>query len=113
MIQVGKYVPAQELIQRESYGQGFIFKDGLAYIEHPDQVCYIPELSDNLYTHNDFLNLCNGQEELARTCFYCVDWQAPETWIDEAFIYEELRTCPKCGHWEDAAVCSNCGEVLQ
>ena len=101
MIQIGKYTPAQNgreaLIQREFYGQGYIVKDEVAYVAHPDQVCYVPELSDSAYTHNDFLALCNGQEELARECFYAVDWQSPDTWVDEQYQQGEWAECPTCG----------------
>ena len=70
MLQIGKYTPAQNgrdaLIQREFYGQGYIVKDEAAFLSHPDKVCYVPELSDTPYTHNDILALCDGQEALAR-----------------------------------------------
>lgn len=103
MLQIGKYTPAQNgreaLIQREFYGQGYIVKDEAAYITHPDQVCYVPELSDVLYTHNDLLALCDGQECFARLCFDCVDWQSPETWIEEQFAYGEWKECPTCSRW--------------
>ena len=53
---VGKYIPESrdqpEVIEREYYGQGMIYKNWEAYYDtaHPDRVCYIPELSDSLYT---------------------------------------------------------------
>ena len=87
MLQIGKYVPAhngrEALIQREFYEQGYIVKDEAAYRSHPKRVCYVPELSDTPYTHNDLLALCDGQEALARVCFDCLNWQSPETWMDE------------------------------
>ena len=71
------------------------------------------ELSNGGYTRQDFLAMCNGQEEFAAECFGAVDWQAPETWIDEQYRYNEWgwcehcqqiyamdgesRPCPKCG----------------
>ena len=73
----------------------------------------MPELSDAAYTRQDFLAMCNGQEKFAAECFDAVDWQAPETWIDEQYRYNEWgwcehcqqiyamdgesRPCPKCG----------------
>lgn len=68
-VKVGSFTPADEMnekgavIEREFYRQGNIFKDEEAYLdkEHPDKVCYIPELSDSLYTRQDFLDMCNGQ----------------------------------------------------
>ena len=57
MLQIGKYTAPQDgrpaIIQREFYGQGYIFKDEAAFLSHPDQVCYVPELSDTAYTRND------------------------------------------------------------
>ena len=42
------------------------------------------------YTHRDFLNLCNNQEEVASVVFDTVDWQYPETYFDEMFTTYEL-----------------------
>ena len=75
MLQIGKYTAPQDgrpaIIQREFYGQGYIFKDEAAFLSHPDQVCYVPELSDTAYTHNDLLALCDGQEKLAQS-YWCL-----------------------------------------
>ena len=83
-------------------GEGMIFKDEEAFLHYPDRVCYIPELEDedeedSMYTRQDFLDLCNGQEELAADCFYCLTWQDPSTWVEEAFLSDEWAKCPKCG----------------
>ena len=90
MLQIGKFIEPQggqpAIIQREFYGQGYIFKDEAAFLSHPDQVCYVPELSDTAYTRNDLLALCDGQEKLAQCCFDCLNWQSPTTWVDEQFI---------------------------
>ncbi len=116
MLQIGKYTAAHAgrpaSIQREFYGQGYIVKDEAAYSSHPDQVCYVPELSDTLYTHNDILELCDGQEHLARLCFDCINWQSPETWVDEQFILGEWIRCERCSRiydTEDHARCPHCG----
>ena len=73
-LKIGEYTPlteeADEVIHRAYYRQGMIFKDEEAFLLHPDQICYVPELSDATYTHQDFLNLCNGQEKFAKECFY-------------------------------------------
>lgn len=112
MIQIGKYTPAHSgrkgLIQREFYGQGYIVKDEVAYFAHPEQVCYVPELSDTAYTHNDLLALCDSQESMARCCFDNVDWQCPETWIDEQFIMGEWVKCPACRRWVDTNAAKEC-----
>ena len=90
-VKVGSFKPADEMnekgavIERDFYRQGNIFKDEEAYLdkEHPDKVCYIPELSDSLYTRQDFLDMCNGQEDIADRIFEAVDWQHPETYLEE------------------------------
>ena len=86
-LKVGTYVPETEdkeaVIQREYYRQGWIFKDEAAFLFHADQVCYVPELSDEGYTRQGFMDLCNGQGVFAEECFRAVDWQCPETWVDE------------------------------
>ena len=88
-LKVGTYVPETEdkeaVIQRDYYRQGWIFKDEEAFLSHADQVCYVPELSDGGYTRQDFMDLCNGQEDFAAECFRAVDWQCPETWVDEQY----------------------------
>jgi len=98
---VDNYIPAtetkEEVIKREYCGQGYIFKDWDAYKNHLDKVCYIPELSETKYTHRDFLNLCDGQEDIARALFEQVDWQHPETLIKDWYAAGELDNCKECG----------------
>ena len=62
--------------------QGMIFKSGEAFNKKKG-VCYIPELSDEKYTHKDFLRIADGNEKLAQTLFSIVDWQHPETLMEE------------------------------
>ena len=97
---VGKYIPAignkAETIQREFYGQGMIYKNNEAYDSSLDIVCYIPEQSDSKYTHRDFLAMCNEQEEIAQVVFDSVDWQHPETYVDEQFRDQEFAVCEQC-----------------
>lgn len=117
-LKVGGYTPetadTEAVIEREYHRQGWIFKDEEAFLYCPDQVCYVPELSDSTYTRNDFLDMCNGQEEFARECFYAVDWQSPETWIDEQYRDNEWRYCPHCRKIYDMAgeekPCPVCGK---
>ena len=56
MLKVGNYTPKTGEIEREGYGQGYIFKDEDAFLNRPDDVCYIAELSDETYTKNDILS---------------------------------------------------------
>lgn len=118
-VKVGNYIPADEMngkvavIERDFFQQGYIFKDEEAYLdkESPDKVCYIPELSDSLYTRHDFLEMCNGQEDIADFVFDAVDWQHPETYLEEQWA-EELAECPACGKWfwcYGVHYCPHCG----
>lgn len=77
------------IIHREFYRQGMIFKDEEAYKFHKDQPCYSPELSDSVYTGNDFLELCNCQQDLADELFEGVDWQHPESLKEDWFVNGE------------------------
>ena len=116
-LKVGTYVPETEeneaVIKREYYRQGGIFKDEKAFLSHADQVCYVPELSDGAYTRQDFMALCNGQEDFATECFRAVDWQCPGTWVDEQYREDEWGYCPVCGKIYDMAgevcACPVCG----
>lgn len=82
MLKVGNYNPKTGAIERDIYRQGFIFKDEDAFLNRPDDVCYIAELSDETYTKNDILSICKGNEEIASEVFYNVDWQSPEMEIE-------------------------------
>lgn len=99
-LKIGSYTPETEdqeaVIDREYYRQGWIFKDEEAFRLHPKQVCYVPELSDEGYTRQDFLAMCNGQEELAEFLFEMVDWQSPETLKSELLATYEIDFCPVC-----------------
>lgn len=117
LLKVGSYTPETEkqeaVIDREYYRQGWIFKDEDAFLHHPDQVCYVPELSDAAFTRQDFLDMCNGQEQFATECFYAVDWQHPETWVDEQYQHDEWGWCSQCEKIYDMAgdscPCPICG----
>lgn len=84
-------------LQREFFSQGWVFKDWEAFQNRSDDPCYVPELDDAVYTRNDFMALCNGQEEIAEELFYEVDWQSPSTLMNDWEIAGEIDTCGKCG----------------
>lgn len=103
-LKVGSYTPPDddgngEKIVREFYGQGMIFKDDEAFYdtEHPDRVCYIPELSDTKYTRNSILQECNGQTDLAEEVYEAVDWQHISSLLEDWLRSGELDTCKACG----------------
>jgi tRNA(Ile)-lysidine synthase TilS/MesJ len=117
-LKVGHYTPAsnetEAIIEREFYGQGYIFKDEEAYNTGLNIPCYIPELSDAVYTHQSFLDMMDGQESLARNLFERVDWQHPETLLEEDFASGECDICPECGRMfacYDRAECLHCHKI--
>ena len=119
-LKVGNYTPAtanaEAVIEREYYGQGFIFKDEEAFYTGLDKVCYIPELSDNTYTRQDFLDLMDGQEALAQSLFERVDWQHPETLLQEDYVNGEYDDCQECGRMfacYEKVQCPHCGAAYK
>jgi hypothetical protein len=119
-LMVGSYTEetndAPAVIDRDYYGQGWIFKDEEAFLHHHDKPCYVPELHDTAYTKQDFINLCGGREDFAAECFDIVDWQSPETWVEEQFVHGEWDQCPKCDYWYsrygEKKPCEKCGGML-
>lgn len=99
---VGSYTPPDEngegeKIVREFYGQGHIFKDEDALYHRPDDPCYIPELSDTVYTRNSILQECNQQDDLAEEVFKALDWQHVSSLLEDWQRNGELDTCKECG----------------
>lgn len=75
-------------VTRGGTEQGFVYKNKWAFYSHSDEICYIPELGDEPYRYQDFLELCEFQE-FAEDVFDAVDWQFPETYWDE-MDYDEV-----------------------
>lgn len=101
-LKIGSYTPPDEdgngeKIVREFYGQGMIFKDEEAFFNRSDDACYIPELSDTVYTRNDIMRECNGQEDIAEEVFRTVDWQHISSLLEDWQVNGEIDTCEKCG----------------
>lgn len=73
--------------------QGIIFKDSEAYEKDWDAPCYVPEYgfpddgryegTAEYYTHNNLLALCHNDKTLCDFVFDSVDWQYPETYLEE------------------------------
>lgn len=85
-------------IDRELWGQGEIYRSEEAYFLKPDEICYIPELSNTVYKKQDFLDMCNGNVQIANMLFEQVDWQHPETLLSEWRENGEVEDCPICGY---------------
>ena len=120
-LKVGSYTEgtdeAEAIIEREFYRQGYIFKDEEAFTDHYDKPCYVPELTDAVYTKQDFINMCGGREDFAGICFDIVDWQHPESWIEEQFVNSEWDECPACkwfySRYGELKPCEKCGGALE
>lgn len=119
---IGSYSPENgskpEIIDRDYYRQGWIFKDEDAFQNRPDDVCYIPELSDEKYTRNDILKILAGDEELAETMFEELDWQHPESLLEDWKANGEVAWCPHCIGYvqvydEEIEKCPVCGAELE
>ncbi len=78
------------MINREWFRQGYIFKDHEAYANSLTEPCYVPELSDAVYCKKDFIEMCHGNEEIAEIIFDIVDWQSPETELDQLMRNGEI-----------------------
>jgi len=102
-LKVGEYIPdehgAFDVIKREFYGKGYIFKDEETFYNHYAEPCYVPELFDMEYTREDIVCLCHGNEFLAEICFDMLNGQIPEVWIRERFANGEWARCPTCDYW--------------
>lgn len=58
------------------------YKNWVAF-ELQEGICYVPELSDTMYTYKDFFLMCGGDEQLTKEVFELCEWQHPETVLDE------------------------------
>ncbi len=96
MLKVGTFEKPDK-IHREYYGQGMIFKDEEAFKYRHDEICYIPELSDTLYSRNNIVDACKGSIEVAEEVFSALDWQHVESLIEDWEINGELVACKNCG----------------
>lgn len=68
--------------------QGFVYKN-MNEFKSGGGVCYIPELSDTMYTYDDFMDICKDYDT-AITVLDMVDWQHVETAYDEFKECEEI-----------------------
>ena len=106
-------------IKREFFRQGYVFKSWDAYKNKSKEPCYVPELSDTIYTAEDFLRICNDQKDFADELFDGVDWQHPETLLEDWMQNNEWMECLKCGSLVDYGdgcddrKCPGCGTEME
>ena len=73
-------------VDKEAYGQGYIFKDEDAFYYQPYEPCYVAEhqdVGDVAWCFHSFLELTGGRKALAAYLFESVDWQSPSSLLDE------------------------------
>lgn len=90
---------------------GLAFKDYDAF-EKGESPCYMPKRSDRVYTRQDFLDICSGQESLAREVFDYITWQHPETYIDEKLSSGMLVRCCVCGKLHSPSQKCECNKAM-
>ena len=86
--------------KKEPTWQGICFKDWNAFYNHERKPCYIAEydeIGDIAWTHESFLTLAEGSEEVAKHLFENVDWQSPSSLFYEDFREGIIVRCDKCG----------------
>lgn len=97
MIAIGQKVETPEGVfyELDYNGEGCIYKNEDAFLNHPDEVCYVPEYAaedhegrrvpqtGDCYTRNSLLALCNGNEEVCNDLFYSLEWTYPTTLLEE------------------------------
>ena len=106
-------------IERDYYRQGYVFKSWKNYYSEDDSLpVYVPELTDTIYTKKDIMDLCSGQKEFADELFVFLDWQHPESLLEDWMCNDEWQKCSECGKlsacFEDdgttrIVVCPHCG----
>ncbi|MCD8381150.1 MAG: hypothetical protein LUC95_12740 [Lachnospiraceae bacterium] len=100
-LKIGSYTPPDkdgigEKVERDWFRQGWIFKDEDAFHNRPDDVCYIPELSNETYSRKDIVSECKGNEELADEVFENLDWQHVSSLLEDWKANGEIDTCRNC-----------------
>ena len=108
-------VTLQSYRERLSVRDGYL-RTGMHFTAIGMPPCYVPELSDTVYTGNDLLSLCNGQEEIAEELFYEMDWPSPSMLINEWETDGEISTCARCGKLllaDEEYSCPYCGSSIE
>lgn len=93
---IGKILENGEIIKGET-AQGFVYKNSKAFYDKTDEICYVPELRDVGYRYQDFMDMCGGSFEVARDLFDIVDWQSPESQLEDYLSNDEVAECNSCG----------------
>lgn len=77
-------------------------KDSAIFVQTLHQICYIPENAESdkdKYSRSRILALVHGDHSLCRQLFDTLDWQFPETLIDENLRDGLWGECEACGRY--------------
>lgn len=107
--QVGSYIQLDKNTYRITCGYGengaVYFKDGKNFERYPDAPCYLQEavfenesiVINEYETYKTLLEKCNYNEQLCKAMFDNLNWQSPETWLNEldeedlAYFYDFVK----------------------
>lgn len=102
-------------ITKKETDQGFMFKDINAYENKTERICYVPEFDaiKTTYSYNDFIKIAENNEDVANFLFETVNWQMPESVLEECLDNQTIYRCEKCGKiympdWSQRPVCRKC-----
>ena len=95
-------------IERGQTAQGFVYKNSKAFYDKTDEVCYVPELRDEEYTYEDFMDIAKGDFNIAKYIFDRVDWQSPETLLSDEISNDEISLCEGCDRYFKSYEVDNC-----
>lgn len=115
MIEIGNRIETPEGVfyELEYGGEGNIYKNEDAFLNRPDEVCYVPEYaaedredwrvsesSDGCFTHNSLLALCKGNDAYSAETFQEEGaWYTTHIWMtgEENLSFECSFTVSKGG----------------
>jgi hypothetical protein len=94
MIKIGK--KENGVFYGDCTDNGIVYKSEEAYLNRPDEICYIPEYGFSEehpyygtetevvgYSHNELLKICDQNKSLCDAVFSLLDWQSPGVLLDE------------------------------
>lgn len=66
----------------------------LSDIVQPSRVVYVPENAENnddVFTKQDFIDMCKGDKDKAQIVFDLCEWKSPYTVIQDLIVEEEFE----------------------
>lgn len=96
-------------------------RDNDAFYKDYHSICYVPENAESnkdQYSRSRLLALVHGDESLCTQLFETLEWQFPETLIDENVRDGLWGKCEACGRYHDTedkemTECPHCHSVLK